>query len=50
MSESLGLFERCFIRAEVQGFLEMLDPGKTGPEPTSVLDFIKRLATLQASI
>ncbi len=46
MEQSLPLFERCFLRAEVEGFLEMLTPDSLG-KAHRVLDYVKRLATFK---
>ena len=46
LEQSLGLFDRCFMRAEVEGFLEMLTPENLS-KAHQVQDFIKRLATFK---
>lgn len=46
MEQNLPLFERCFLKAEVSGFLEMLTPEHLA-KPHLELDFLKRLASFK---
>ena len=46
MEQNLPLFERCFLKAEVRGFLEMLTPEHLA-KPHLELDFLKRLASFK---
>ena len=46
LAANLGLFERCFLKAEVEGFLELLTPENLG-KPLLELDLLKRLASFK---
>jgi 3-phosphoglycerate kinase/phosphohistidine swiveling domain-containing protein len=46
LAQELPLFDKCYLRAEVEGFLEMLTPENLA-HPLLVLDYIKRLATFK---
>ena len=46
LSQNMNLFERCFLKAEVTGFLEMLTPEKLA-KPHLELDLLKRLASFK---
>ncbi len=43
---SIDLFERCFLRAEIEGFVELLTPERLG-DPDLELDLLKRLSTFK---
>ncbi|PKL07123.1 MAG: phosphoglycerate kinase [Spirochaetae bacterium HGW-Spirochaetae-9] len=46
LAKNIGLFERCFLKAEVTGFLEMLTPEKLA-KPHLEMDMLKRLASFK---
>ena len=46
IEQNIGLFERCFLRAEVQGFLALLTPANLA-KPHLELDLLKRLASFK---
>lgn len=46
IEQNIGLFERCFLRAEVQGFLALLTPANLA-RPHLELDLLKRLASFK---
>lgn len=46
IEQNLGLFERCFLKAEVQGFLALLTPANLA-KPHLELDLLKRLASFK---
>lgn len=46
LEQNLDLFERCFLKAEVKGFLEMLTPDNLA-KPYLELDLLKRLASFK---
>lgn len=46
LARNLDLFERCFLRAEVEGFLELLVPARL-EKPHSELALLKRLASFK---
>lgn len=49
LERGLGLFDRCFLKAEVLGFLELLTPERLRSTLT-VMDLLKRLASIKASL
>ena len=49
LEQSMPLFERCFLRAEVSGFLEMLTPERLAKRHVAA-DMLKRLASFKRSI
>lgn len=46
IEQNIGLFERCFLKAEVQGFLALLTPANLA-KPHLELDLLKRLASFK---
>lgn len=46
LEQSMPLFERCFLKAEMQGFLEMLTPENLSRSHL-VMDMLKRIATFK---
>ena len=46
LAQNMPLFERCFLRAEVEGFLELATPENLG-RPHVVLDLLKRLTSFK---
>ena len=46
IEQNIDLFERCFLRAEVQGFLALLTPANLA-RPHLELDLLKRLASFK---
>jgi 3-phosphoglycerate kinase/phosphohistidine swiveling domain-containing protein len=46
LSQNMPLFERCFLKAEMQGFLEMLTPECLSRQHL-VMDMLRRIATFK---
>lgn len=46
IEQNIGLFERCFLKAEVRGFLALLTPANLA-KPHLEMDLLKRLASFK---
>jgi 3-phosphoglycerate kinase/phosphohistidine swiveling domain-containing protein len=46
LRQQMDLFDRCFLRKEMESFLDMLTPEDLA-KPDSALDFVKRLSTFK---
>ena len=47
LRQHMALFDRCYLRKEMEGFLDMLTPEELA-KPDLALDFVKRLSTFKS--